>query len=512
MAKRPLLAPLLLSGVLACGAHPHPGQVQFPGPALSAITYRAQVVATEPWLLDVTMTLIGGADALTPPAASSLLALSITDARGTRSPPLHTRPLRIACPTTCQVHYRLDLTAAARASGDDLSLAARSGPDLLAPASTWLLRPEPLIPHLPVQLTVDPGPAVDFAAGLHRRGPRGDFALQSEDLETAGYTAFGKLSRVEVPVSDGALELVILGGRRAASDALLGRWAGTMARAIEGLYGRFPVSRATIFLLPAPGFARVRSGVTVPAGGPSILLVLGENAGEAALRDDWVLAHELFHLGVPSFFGEGRWLEEGLATYYEPVLRTRAGLRSDASLWSEFAREMPRGLRLSGETNLAFTQDHDRTYWGGATFALAADVLIRARTGGARSLDDGLRAALARGADATQVWSVASFFRVIDEAVGVQATQELYAIAAGIVGCSDGPSTARARRPGGLELFPACLPEAQGDLDQLFQWLGVEPTRAGLVTFHADAPLASVRERIGQAARPHGVPMTWPIP
>src|SRR5262249_11317802 len=192
------------------------------------------------------------------------------------------------------------------------------------------------------------------------------------------------------------------------------------------------------------------------AGGASTMIALGERAGEQALHDDWVLAHEFIHLGIPSFFHEGRWLDEGLATYYEPVLRARAGLRSDASLWAEFADQMPRGVTSPGAMSLPRTADHDRIYWGGATFALAADVLIRARTEGARSLDDGLRAVLQKGGDATRVWSVASFLRVVDEAVGVRATQELYAPGGRGATCADGaPLPVR---------LPACLPRAPHDL------------------------------------------------
>ena len=36
------------------------------------------------------------------------------------------------------------------------------------------------------------------------------------------------------------------------------------------------------------------------------------------------------------------WLTEGLATYFEPIIRYRAGRRSAESLWAEFARDMPR--------------------------------------------------------------------------------------------------------------------------------------------------------------------------
>jgi len=431
------------------------------------------------------MTLVGGAAALTGPAAFALISLDVEDARGRRVPPLDALPVPIGCAATCKVHYRIDLTLAARDSGDAYAVAARSGPDLLAPATTWLLRPEPVIPRLPVRIAVDPGAGVRFLAGFHQTGERDVYEIKAEDLPAAGYTAFGSFAELSVPVTEGRIDVAVLGGSRTATDAMLGRWVSTMAKAIEGLYGRFPVARAVLFLIPEEGVDGVSFGRTLPAGGASILLAFGARAGEKALHDDWILTHELVHLGVPSFFEEGRWLGEGLATYYEPVLRTRAGLRSDASLWAEFAAQMPRGLASPGEASLPRTKDHDRTYWGGATFALAADVLIRARTGGARSLDDGLRAVQGRGGDATQVWSVASFLRVVDEAVGVRATQDLYALAERSAGCP------------GQRWGLVCLPEASPELTGLFRALGVERLkRRGEIALHDDAPLARLRRKI----------------
>jgi predicted metalloprotease with PDZ domain len=196
------------------------------------------------------------------------------------------------------------------------------------------------------------------------------------------------------------------------------------------------------------------------------------------VHDEWVVVHELFHLGTPSFVGEGHWLEEGLATYYEPIARARAGWMTEAALWSHFAREMPRGLRAPGDpTDLEDRDDIDATYWGGALFAFAADVGIRSASGGARSLDDVLRAVLAREGDATHASRVAAFLRDGDAAVASHALSSVY-----------GSWAVRGENP---------------DLDALWAKLGVEgvdAVRAGSrseVLLRDDAPWASVRKGIG---------------
>ena len=189
------------------------------------------------------------------------------------------------------------------------------------------------------------------------------------------------------------------------------------------------------------------------------------------MHDEWVPVHELFHLGTPSFVGEAHWLEEGLATYYEPVLRERAGWMREEDLWRHFAREMPRGLRKEGDPPaLEQRDDIDSTYWGGALFALLADVRIREATHGQRSLDDVLRASLARLGDATHAVPLAEFVRVGDEATGTRVLADLVA------------HDAVAGEP--------------VDLAGMWRALGVVAHEDGSVELRADAPEAALRRGI----------------
>src|SRR5439155_9533496 len=76
----------------------------------------------------------------------------------------------------------------------------------------------------------------------------------------------------------------------------------------------------------------------------------------------------------------GAWLNEGLATYIEPIVRARAGWRSVASVWQEWLQNMPRGLDAMGKTGLAHA-GRGGIYWGGALFMLQADIAIRQASG-----------------------------------------------------------------------------------------------------------------------------------
>jgi predicted metalloprotease with PDZ domain len=133
---------------------------------------------------------------------------------------------------------------------------------------------------------------------------------------------------------------------------------------------------------------------------------------------------------------------------------------------------MPRGLRRAGAAaSLEERDDIDSTYWGGALFALLADVRIRKATGGAHSLDDVVRGALAQMGDSTHVGSVARFLSIGDAVVGGHVLADLY------TGYAMGGEAV--------------------DLEALWRELGVdgEPQR----TLH-EAPLASLRRAVSSNA------------
>jgi len=498
-------AGLLLSGLLslAASACARPEPVA-PCPAFAALHYEARLVGASPTVLDVAMDITGGAETLEADAPEGIVALEVHDSAGRRVPVRQGRMITIDCRASCRVFYRYDLSAAARASGGSFGVAVESGGDVVAPASTWMLRPAPLAPHVPVSLRVRVPDGLRFSSALRRGEEEGTFALRSEELRTLGFTAFGAFTPLRVEATAGTVEVAILRGPRAASDAQIERWIGATARALDHVFGRFPVRRAALVVVPTrdedPYFGR-----TLPSGGPSIAIALAENATASDLSRDWVLAHELFHLGVPSFWNEGVWLDEGLATYYEPILRARANMMDTRAVWDAFARERPRGLAHDG-SSLADTHDHDRIYWGGAIFALRADIEIRKRTGGARSLDDGLRRALDLGGDATHVWSLSRYLRVIDEATGVPVLRTLYAEARGERPRSNCSPEGRAWAWAGILVRGASCPTTERDqLVDLLRELGVHRTSGGVI-FRDDAPLAHLRHDLvtpaGGAPRP----------
>ena len=88
-------------------------------------------------------------------------------------------------------------------------------------------------------------------------------------------------------------------------------------------------------------------------------------------------------------------MEEGLATYVEPLGRARTGLIAVEQVWSELLDGLPKGLPGAGDRGLDRTPTWGRTYWGGALFWFLADVEIRRRTSGRRGLD-ALRAIVVR--------------------------------------------------------------------------------------------------------------------
>jgi hypothetical protein len=277
-----------------------------------------------------------------------------------------------------------------------------------------------------------------------------------------------------VPLAGGALDVAQLGAPLGMGDAALDAWLRDAGACVASLYGRFPVD-AAVFIVPVAGRDELVFGRVLSLSGASVELFFGHDTPAAMAHDDWVAVHELFHLGAPSFVGEGRWLEEGLATYYEPVLRRRAGWTGPSEPWAEFARQMPRGVRKpDAPVSLEERDDIGSIYWGGALFVLLADVGLREATGGRASFDDVLRASLARLGDTTHVATVAQLVALADEATGTHVVSDVYA---------------RVAQRGEVV-----------DLGALWRKLGVAPRPGGGVDLVEDAPAAAIRRAIAAGA------------
>ena len=336
-----------------------------------------------------------------------------------------------SCNARCTVRYRVDLGALAKGCGDEVDCARRVGDATLSPALAWLVHPMPRR-DVPVTVRMRGAGAVSGMSAADETGT--SFAFRSFDLDEGSFTAFGPVRRYRIASPGGdrmaRIDVAIVGEQPyAMTDEAMLAWIGEAAAVTVPLFGRFPVERTTIFVVPARGEDGVTFGKVLSLAGASVVLVVGDRMPAASVHKDWVLVHELFHLGFPTFRGEGRWLGEGLATYYEPVLRARAGWTTDAEVFRQFARNMPRGqpATLGRRVGLGARDDLDSIYWGGALFCLAADVRIREETRGNKSLDDVVRAALAHGGDATKVWTVRDVVRLADATTGTKVVSDMVA-------------------------------------------------------------------------------------
>jgi len=377
-----------------------------------------------------------------------------------------------ACSADCTVRYTVDLDVLA-STCHRFDCSRRVGGAVIGPASTWMLVPEPSGDAV-VRVNVNGPDVARMATGL-RRAADGGFVFDARELSEASYTAFGEFRGRRIDVAGARLDVALLGAPLAMGDDAVLDWVHGGASCVASLFGRFPVD-ATIFVVPMQGADEVVFGRVLSLAGASVALLFGSEARPETAHGDWVVVHELFHLGCPSFVGEGHWLEEGLATYYEPLLRERAGWMTQADLWRHFTREMRRGVRRRGEPpSLEERDDINSTYWGGALFALMVDVRIREATGGRRALDDVMRSVLGRLGDATHVARVADFIRAGDEETGTNVLADEYARFA--------------------------LAGEAVDLGSLWASLGVQTQGDDAVSLRDDAPLAAVRRSIASGDR-----------
>jgi hypothetical protein len=251
-------------------------------------------------------------------------------------------------------------------------------------------------------------------------------------------------------------------------------WVETAARAVTSFYGHYPVPAVTITLDVDEGRAP-HHGRTY--NGRWIHCALGADTTAPALIDDWIMTHEMFHLGFPNLDQRHLWLQEGLSTYLEPLARARIGALSVDEVWRGMLAGMPNGLPAADDQGLDRTATWGRIYWGGCLFCLLADLRIRDRSHGACSLDDALKAILADGGDGSEHWSIERVLRFGDTAVHGDELGTLYQNQALAVDAVDLPA--------------------------LWRRLGVG-LRGGAVVYDDHAPWASLRQALTRA--PAGAP------
>ena len=159
-------------------------------------------------------------------------------------------------------------------------------------------------------------------------------------------------SNLQIDFAQGDLDL---------SDDIIVNRIETAARAVVTYYGHFPVPRARILIVPMAGRDGVHGTTWGDVGGwPAFLRIgLGQHITAEQLLQDWTITHELVHTAFPTLHDDQHWMEEGLATYIEPIARVQAGELPVQKIWRDMLDGMPKGEPQIGDEGL------DRTHsWG----------------------------------------------------------------------------------------------------------------------------------------------------
>jgi hypothetical protein len=272
-----------------------------------------------------------------------------------------------------------------------------------------------------------------------------------------------------IRVGESELEVTLGSGLATVTEAELFAWVHQCATAVARYFGRFPVPKARLAIQVLEGRRGVSGGRTWGEHGAHTRIGIGQHADVNQLKNDWVLTHEFVHYGFPDMPSRHHWIEEGLATYVEPIARVAVGTQDVPTAWFEMLRDMPQGQPKPGDEGLDNTHTWGRTYWGGAMFCLVADVAIRKNTRNQKGLRDALRGIVAQGGNIEVQWPIEQALETGDRAVGGKTLMSLYS------------------QMGGKPM-PV-------DLEGLWKELGVE-RQGDTAVFDDQAPQAAVRKAI----------------
>ncbi len=371
------------------------------------------------------------------------------------------------CRGGCRIRYGFALDEAAHRLNDAESALA-AGDSIVAPPSTWLLRPTEPVGRNRFRFRVTTKGTTHFATGIRAVGGSADtFEAATADMANASFAVFGSFRLDTIPVGAARIDVALAPRGLPLTPPELTAWVARGASSLAAYYGALPVPRVLVIIVP--GLGQSTRGETITEGGPAVVIRPADGLTAEAARDDWVVTHELIHATLPSLGHAHAWLDEGIATYVEPIVRARAGLVTAERYWRELAQGLPQGLPEAGDRGLDRTRTWGRTYWGGALFCFVADVRIREATRGDRSFDDVLRGLIGARDDAAATVDIARFLEAADRATGTTVVSELY--------------RALALAPGSV------------DLAALWSDLGVRVASTA-ITFDDHAPRASIRRAI----------------
>jgi hypothetical protein len=365
---------------------------------------------------------------------------------------------------------------------------ARRGGAIVFDPAVWLLRVDDDADADDARVELPPG--YMLSVPWHAESREGDavhYRIPRTPENWLARVAIGRFAETPLALAGGTLRVSIVDGADASARARLEAWLARVSRAATSAYSKLPLADVQVLVVPV-GASRepVEFGQSTRGQGHGLTLFVDSSQPESAFDRDWVAVHEMSHLFHPYLGDRGSWLAEGLATYYQNVLRARAGLLTPADAWEQIDAGLARGrgaTRANDDTlerAAAGVEGHPnfmRIYWSGTAYWLEADLELRRASGNTLSVDEALKRFDACCLPDYRGWRPEAFVAKLDALVGSDVFRRKF-------------DAYRARRD-----FP--------DLAPTYNALGISREGAQLA-FDDSAPDAGIRRAITSAAHRAG--------
>jgi hypothetical protein len=323
----------------------------------------------------------------------------------------------------------------ANASEGRRALVRRVGPDWTLDPGLMLWRPQGLETDADAELRFElpeswsvsaPWTAIDTAP--HRR-----FRLGTNSPEYPSWIALGPFGETEVEVGAGRYRLALLGSMDETQSARVRAHVRESALEVTNTFPRAFALAPQVLVVPV-GPSREASpfGMSNRGGAYAVVGLVDPTKSDSDYRDSWTFVHEFTH-GVHPHLGDGRWISEGIATYYQNVLRARSGRLTEAEAWDELDAGFERGRKDKSDMSLSDLSmrmgrlgHFMRGYWSGTALVMMADIELRTRADQPSSLDAALNAYLACCRAHVEEAEPDAFLAELDRQVGGEVFSALY--------------------------------------------------------------------------------------
>lgn len=294
----------------------------------------------------------------------------------------------------------------------------------------WFWRPESIEEdrRIFVSFILPDNYAVSTSWSSLSDGPNFKFEVPRTPYDWPSWIVVGQFSYERVSILGTRFNITIIDGSPSVEVEEMVSWLSQEARMVQSSIGKLPFSEVEIILFPN---ARARQPVPIAyvtrGGGPALHLRINQRRLHHEFIKDWTATHELSHLFLPFVVPEDAWFYEGLASYYQNVIRSRGGLMSQADAWSNILYGFRRGSREAEVRQISLRDATERmyrgepfmyVYWGGAAMMLLADVKLRRDSDGQWSLDRLVREFDSCCVDKTKEWTAKEILSKFDAFYG----------------------------------------------------------------------------------------------